>query len=205
MKKGLTEKEAEEFLEKEGFEIIKRETIKNLEEIKKAEKKINYPWVMKISSSKIMHKVKVNGVICNIDTQIKAQEAFEKLSSIENFEEAMIQETAKGEEIIMGIKKVPEFNHVIMFGKGGSKVEEDRDVSFRVLPITVKEAKEMIKEVNFYKILEEKQVNINLILKLVIKLGKLTEAYPDIIELDLNPVFANQETLKIADARIVFG
>ena len=116
----------------------------------------------------------------------------------------MIQETAMGEEIILGIKKTPEFDHVIMFGKGGTNVENEKDISFRVLPVTKKDVNEMLKEVKFYKILEEKQVDTKAIVELIIKLGTLVKKYPFLSELDLNPVFISSKGSKLVDARIVF-
>lgn len=203
MQKIFTEKEAEEFLEKQGFNLVKRANIKKIEQIGDIEKKIAYPWVMKVNSSKIAHKARLGGVILNITSQIKAQEAFEKLEKIENFEEVMIQEQISGEEIIIGLKKTPEFSQVLMFGKGGSKVEEEKDVVFRVLPVTNKELDEMIKEIHFYKILNEKQVNIKSIKELLIKTNKLAKAYPKIIELDINPALISSKEAKIVDARII--
>lgn len=203
MQKTFTEKEAEEFLEKQSFNLVKRATIKKIEQIADIEKKIIYPWVMKVNSSKIAHKAKLGGVILNITSQIKAQEAFEKLEKIENFEEVMIQEQISGEEIIVGLKKTPEFSQVLMFGKGGSKVEEEKDVVFRVLPVTNKEIESMMKEVRFYKILEEKQANLKAIKELLIQTCKLAKAYPKIIELDINPALVNSKEAKIVDARII--
>ena len=201
--KVYTEKEAEIFLEKEGFDLVKRATIKKIEQIKEIEKKIAYPWVMKASSSKIVHKASLGGVILDINSQINAQEAFERLEKINSFQEAMIQEQITGEELIIGLKKTPEFSQVLMLGKGGTKVEEEKDIVFRVLPVTAKDINEMIKEIHFYKTLEEKQANINSIKNLLLKVNNLAKKYPNISELDINPAFVNSKETKIADARII--
>lgn len=203
MQRALNEKEAEIFLEKEGFKLVKRINIKKIEEIPKVEKEIPYPWVMKVNSSKIAHKAKLGGVILNIGSQIKAQEAFEKLEKIENFEEVMIQEQISGEEIIVGIKKTPEFSQVLMFGKGGSKVEEEKDISFRVLPITNKDTNDLIKEINFYRVLQEKGCTIKEIKELILKTGNLIKKHSNITELDINPAIVNSKELKIVDARLI--
>jgi len=203
MLRTLTEKEAEEFLEQENFPVVKGKTIKKIEQIKEIQKEMPFPWVMKASSEKLVHKAKEGGVIKNINSQIEAQEAFEKLEKIENFKEVMIQETASGEEIIIGIKKTPEFDKVIMFGKGGSKVEEDKDVAFRVLPIIKEDLEELIKEPRFFKILEEKQVNISIIKKILKEIAKLSKKYPNLTELDINPLFVNSKSAIIVDARVI--
>jgi succinyl-CoA synthetase beta subunit len=203
MQKALTEKEAEDFLEKQGFSVVKRMIISKAEQLIEAEKNLPYPWVMKVSSSKIAHKAKLGGVITNITSQLKAQEAFEKLSKIEGFQEAIIQETLSGEEAIIGIKKTPEFGQVIMFGKGGSKVEEEKDVSFRVLPAANQELEELMKETHFYKKLEDKQVNLKILKKYLANTAKLAKRYPNLIELDINPLFINAQEAKAADVRII--
>ena len=155
MQKTLTEKEAEDFLEKAGFKVIKRAAITDSDQVKALTKTIDFPWAMKLGSAKVAHKAQVGGVILNIENSMAAQEAFDKLSKIDGFEEAIVQEMFSGEEAIIGIKKTPEFGHVILFGHGGINVEKEKDVSFRVLPASKKELKNMIKETKFYKTLEE--------------------------------------------------
>ena len=203
MQKTLTEKEAENFLEKEKFTVIKRATITNNEQVKTLTKTINFPWAMKLSSTKIAHKAQVGGVILNIMNSMAAQEAFDKLSKIDGFEEAIVQEMFSGEEAIIGIKKTPEFGHVILFGHGGSNVEKEKDVSFRVLPASKKELKDMIKETKFYKTLEEKDIPLDSIEKNISKIQDLVKKHPNIIELDINPLTLSKTKAKIIDARIV--
>ena len=108
-----------------------------------------------------------------------------------------------GEETIVGLKKTPEFGHAIMFGKGGSKVEEEKDVAFRILPASSKEIDEMIKDTQFHKILEERQVNMKILKRVIKQVVNLAKKYPKIIELDLNPLFVTSKEAKIADARII--
>lgn len=197
----LTEKEAEDFLEKEKFEIIPRAIIKTKEEILKV--KIKFPWAMKISSKKIVHKAKIGGIALNIINKEDALAAFEKLSKIEGFEAIIIQEMMQGEEFILGVKQTPEFGHVIMFGKGGSKVEEEKDVSFRVFPLTKKDGREMIQEIKFYKTIEQKNINKKKIIENLLKISDLIKKYPKITELDINPLIATSENAKVIDARII--
>ena len=199
----LTEKEAENFLEKENFEVIKRIFVKNKDELKNVGEKINFPWVMKVSSKKISHKKKIGGVILNIKSLDEAQIAFEKISKIENFEQVIIQSMIKGEELIIGLKKTPEFSRVIMLGAGGSNVEEKKDVSFRVCPIKESDAEEMIKELKIYGEIEKK-VNLELIRQNLLKISKLAEKNPNIQELDINPLIVNLNEAVIVDARISF-
>lgn len=203
MQKLFTEKETEDFLEKEGFSIVKRAIAKKLEDISEIQKKINFPWAMKINSGKISHKARVGGVILNIENSIKAQEDFESLSKIEDFEGAIIQEMFSGEEVIMGLKKTPEFGHVIMFGKGGANVEKEKDVSFRAIPAPKKELLSMIKDTKVYKHLEEKDFDFKIIIDLLSKVEILAKKHPNILELDINPLTISKNKAKVIDARMV--
>lgn len=204
MQKVLAEKEAENLLEKEGFEIAKRDIIQIEEELQEIEKKISFPWVMKVSSSKILHKAKLGGVITNIQSISEAKEAFKKLAEIKNFEEVIVQETISGEQLIVGLKKTPEFGIVLMFGKGGSKVEEEKDVSFRMLPASKQDIREMIKETKIGKILQEKNIKTKMLEETLHKTAKFAKENPNILELDLNPLFLSNTKAVTADARIIF-
>jgi acetyltransferase len=164
--------------------------------------KLSFPWVMKISSKKIVHKVKVGGVITNIKNLEEARVAFLKLSKIENFQEALIQEQIKGEEMILGIKHTEEFSKVIMIGKGGTNVEREKDISFRVLPIKKEEIKKMVKELKCYNELKKNGANLQEIIKIVLKLVEIAKNHPKIQELDINPLIVNKKEATIVDARI---
>lgn len=203
MQKILAEKEAEEFLEKRGFHVIERLYAKNLDEIVGISKRLNFPWAMKASSKSLVHKAKLGGVILNIKNQMEAQEAFDKLKILEGFEEALIQPMVHGEELIIGLKKTIEFGLVLMIGKGGSKVEEEKDVSFRVLPTTNKDMNEMLAEIKYFKALKEKKVNILAIKEVLKKTAELVKENPDITEMDINPLIVNSIEAIVIDARIV--
>lgn len=199
--KNLTEKEAEDLLEKHGFNVVKRIIVKNNHEISKAEQKIKFPWVMKISSKHIAHKAKIGGTILGINSLEEALRSFHKLSQIEDFEGVLIQPMILGQELILGIKKTPEFSQVIMFGKGGTDVEKEKDVSFRIVPIKAKDAKEMIRETNIYKTIKLK-INEKLLIKNLMKISELIEHNPKIIELDINPLIINEKEAVVVDARL---
>ena len=199
--KQLTEKEAEDFLEKNKFDVAKRTTASKKSELSKV--KIPFPWVMKISSKKIMHKVKVGGVILNVDSIEKAEQSFEQLSKIQFFEEVIIQEMIRGKEIVIGVKNTSEFGHTIMFGKGGSDVEKNKDVSFRIFPLEDKDITEMIKETIISKELSVKELeNVKEIIK---KIKTLIKHNKNLEELDINPLLVNEKQAITADARLIFN
>jgi len=192
----LTEKEAENLLEKEGFRVVNRQIIKNKKELNKL--KLKFPLVAKISSRHIIHKARIGGTVLNIKNIKEAEKAAEKLCKIKGCEEIMFQEMLHGQEIILGLKNTPEFKQVILAGKGGSNVEMEKDVSFRVLPIDEKDAESMLDDLKI-KVRNKKEV-----IKNIINLRKLTEKYK-IEELDINPLIITEREAVVADARIVIN
>ena len=117
----------------------------------------------------------------------------------------LVQEYIKGKEVILGLKKDDTFGYSIMLGLGGVFVEVFDDVSFRVCPVSKKDALDMIKEIKAYKVLKgirgDKPINFSLLVKNILKLNSLTKL--DINELDINPLIINQKEAKIVDARII--
>ncbi|MCK5043564.1 acetate--CoA ligase family protein [Candidatus Pacearchaeota archaeon] len=200
--KIFTEKEAEEFLEKEDFKIIQRKYITHKSEIKKIVNKIGFPIVLKVSGKKIVHKNKLGGVKTNIQNYEQALKAFNEIKKIKNFEQAIIQKQIEGEEFLLGIKKTPEFGHACAFGAGGVHTEKLKDISFRICSFNKNEAKKMIQEVKMAQNLNKK--NTNIIIKNLLKLCKLVKKYPKIKELDINPLIVTTKSAIIVDARIVW-
>ena len=191
----ILEKEAEEFLENQGFTVVKRAFVKNSYQIDAL--KLKFPWIMKVSSPKIIHKYKAGGIIMNIKNKKQAKKAFNKLKKLPGFQGTVIQEMISGQKLILGLKNTPEFRLVIMLGTGGVKVEELKDVTFRVCPINNKDANQMIQEI------KTKIKNPESVIKDLIKLSKLAQKNPNIKELDINPLIVNKKAATIVDARIL--
>jgi len=104
--------------------------------------------------------------------------------------------------------KDPHFGPVvIMFGLGGIFVEVLKDVSFRILPIEERDAREMITEIKGHEILKgargETPKDIEAIKNLLMKISQLAMENPEIKEIDLNPVFISEKSLQVIDARII--
>lgn len=204
MIKILTEKEAEDFLEKENFPVVKRKLAKNKKEILQYAKEIGFPVVLK--NPALLHKTEKNAIKVNI-TEKNIEKAYEELKKTKP-SSILIQKQIEGSEILIGLKKDPSFGHVIAFGLGGIYSEILKDVSFRICPITKKDAATMIREIRGYQLLKgargRKPVNTKLIENILIKISNLTKKYPNIKELDINPFIINKNFAKIVDARIIF-
>ena len=199
----LDESQAKNLLKKNEIPTTKFVVVNEYDELNDIN--LNYPLVMKVCSKKIMHKTDVGGVILNITNEQQLKKNFLFLK--EKFgEKILIEEMEeKGIEIIIGTTKDEFFDKVIMVGIGGIFTEIYKDVSFRKIPITRKDAEEMLEELKAYKIFEgfrgfkiDKESVINLILKVaeIVEKNKISQ-------MDLNPVFVYEKGLKVIDAKVI--
>ena len=200
---------SEELLEKEGFPIVKRYFVKSEKDALNKARALKYPLVMKVSSDKIIHKSDVNGVITNIFTDSAVKSSFRKLKSIKNAEEVMIQQSIEGHQLLIGLKKDEVFGHAIALGAGGIYTEILKDVTFRVCPVSLEDAKSMVNDLKINSILKgarnTKPIDFKALYSLIIKLSNLPKKYPKLQELDINPLFASDKKILVADARMVFA
>lgn len=214
-KRSLLETEAKELLREYGIPVPDFKLIKSEDEIAGLAKEINFPIVMKIVSPDIIHKTDAGGVKLNIKNETEARLAYrEIISQAKKYNnEARISGAIvytmvpQGTEIIMGMMKDPHFGPVIMFGLGGIFVEVLKDISFRILPIEERDAREMITEIKGYEILKgvrgEGSKDIKAIKILLMKISQLSMENPEIKEIDLNPVFVFNKGLQVVDARMI--
>ena len=107
-----------------------------------------------------------------------------------------VQTMARGREVILGVSRDPQFGPLLMFGLGGVYVEVLKDVSFRVAPITRQDAMDMIHEIRSYPLLAgvrgEKTADIQAIVECLLRLSQLVTDFPQIIELDINPLMVSE-------------
>jgi len=214
-RKALLENEAKELLQLHGAKIHKEFLANTAQEAVDLAKKITGPKVLKIVSPDILHKSDAGGVILDLETDQEIMAAFNRImKNARSFcPEADIKGILlapmahKGIEVIIGTKVDDQFGPVIMYGLGGVMVEILKDVAFRVLPVSRWGAKQMIQETQSAPILEgirgEHPYDRNALINLLLLCSELIEAYPDILEMDLNPVIVHHEGCSIADARII--
>jgi len=214
-KRSLLETEAKELLREYGIPVPDFKLIKSEEEIIGLAKEINFPIVMKIVSPDIIHKTDTGGVKINIKDEKEAKLAYQeiifktkKYNKEARIEGVIVYSIVPQEtEIIVGMMKDPHFGPVIMFGLGGIFVEVLKDISFRVLPIEERDAREMITEIRGYEILKGARGNpprdIQAIKEVLMKVSKLTTENPEINEIDLNPIFVFENGIQVVDVRMI--
>ncbi len=188
---------------------------KNAAEAAKLAGKIGFPVVLKIVSPQILHKTEAGGVIVGVKTPQEAQKGFaaivanaKKYDRKAKIEGVQVQQmVGGGHEVIIGAVTDPSFGKLVAFGMGGVLVEVLKDVTFRLAPVSREDALGMIDGIKAAEILKGVRggegVNRNALAGLIENVSKLIADFPEIAELDLNPVFASKKGAVAADVRIL--
>ncbi|MBW2969278.1 acetate--CoA ligase family protein, partial [Candidatus Woesearchaeota archaeon] len=141
-----------------------------------------------------------------VSNQEELEKEFKDLKKIKGTKSFLVQEFVKGTELIIGLKKDNSFGHALMFGIGGVMVELLKDVSFRICPINKNDAQEMIDELKAKDLLKgfrgSKEVNLNLLKNILVKVSEIPLKNSNIKELDINPLIINDKKAFVVDARL---
>lgn len=204
-------------LEAYGFPLLPWGVARDVDEAVEVAQKIGYPVALKVLSPEVIHKFDIGGVQLNLNSESDVRQAFEKiLKSVKQhipkarIEGVLVQAMAKkGREVILGMKRDPQFGPILMFGLGGIYVEVLRDVTFRLAPVRKLGAYRMVKEIRTYKLLEgvrgEPPADIDKIVECIERLSQLAVEQDIVEELDINPliVYPQGEGAAVADVRIM--
>jgi acyl-CoA synthetase (NDP forming) len=211
----LTEVESKGLLKKAGIPVVEAKLARTKREAVSLSKEAGFPVVLKISSPDVIHKSDSGGVKLGLANATQVGKAYSEIvaSVTKAFPKALIEGVSvqrmapPGVEVIVGMSKDAQFGPVLMFGLGGILVEVLKDVSFRIVPVSERDAGEMIREIKGYPVLEgyrgQKPASITALEKLIVKVSQFVEKNPQIKELDLNPVFAYHDKAVAVDARVI--
>lgn len=165
---------------------------------------LGYPVVMKVVGP--VHKSDVGGVMLNIASADVVRREFTRMIDIPDTTAVLLQPMLSGTELFAGAKKEEKFGHMVLCGLGGIFIEVLKDVSSGLAPLTSEEALGMIRGLKGYGILEgarrQEGVDEHAFADVVVRLGALVQAAPEIAELDLNPLLGNTRGVTAVDARI---
>ena len=171
--------------------------------------------VLKILSPEIVHKSDSGGVRLSLKNASEVRAAYREIiaNAQKKYPSASVrgvsvQKMAKpGTEVIIGASKDPQFGPVIMFGLGGIFVEVLKDVSFRIIPLSRRDAMEMIEEIKGYPLLKgyrgKEPVDLPALTEILLKISRVMEENPEIKELELNPILTYQRGALAVDARMI--
>ena len=206
--------ESRNILELAGVPFNKSGLATSEAEAAKMANEMGYPIVMKIVSPQIIHKTEVGGVKVNIASEDEVKSAFTEIvtnakAKVPDAEikGVMLEEMVKGTELIIGTTMDPQFGHMIMFGIGGIFVEVYKDVSFRLVPITAGDAKDMLSELKGGALLEGvrglPKADTEQLVDILMKISNLVDKHNEISEMDLNPLIISEKGIIAVDARII--
>ncbi|MDP6782613.1 MAG: acetate--CoA ligase family protein, partial [Dehalococcoidia bacterium] len=158
----LTEVEAKDWLREAGFPVVETRLARSRAGAVTLSRETGFPVVLKIASPQVIHKSDAGGVKLGLNSQSAVARAYrEIMASVADkhpdasLEGVSVQRMAPpGVEVIMGMSKDPQFGPVLMFGLGGIWVELLKDVAFRIVPLLPRDAREMIREIKGFPLLE---------------------------------------------------
>ena len=210
----LTLPESMRFLEAYKIPTVKTLVARTPEEAEKLASELGYPVVMKALSPQVSHKSTIEGVILNIWSPSETTSFFNELSSKvrsysldAEFQGVIIQPMVreKGHEVLIGAKKDPQFGSVIVFGMGGIYAESFKDVSVGFPPLNQVLARRLVEDTAVFKraLSSGQPFNLKVLEETLVKFSQLVTDFPEIKEIDINPLIVNERGAVAVDARIV--
>lgn len=213
----LTEVESKQELQAAGIAVTEARLATSANKAVEAAQEIGFPVVLKVISGDIAHKSDVGGVALNLGNASAVRSAYsEMMNSVRDtapdakVDGVSVQQMARpGTEVIIGMTTDPQFGPVMMFGLGGIFVEVLKDVAFRIVPLEPRDAKQIIREINGYLVLEgvrgQPAADLLALERMILQVSEFVSEHPEIAELDLNPVFAYPDGAVAVDARVVLA
>jgi len=213
--KAMTPADSMDLLSSAGFPVTPFRRAGSEEEAVAAARAIGFPVAVKMNSPDVTHKSDAGGVILGVADEAGVRAAFRAVRDAESRAGArpggalVCAMAAPGHEVIVGVTRDSQFGHAILFGLGGIFVEAMKDVSFRVAPLSEKDAAEMIDQIRGRRVLSglrgRPAADLPALRALLLRVSAFLAAHPDVEEMDLNPVIVHARGLLVADARVVRG
>ena len=216
-RRALSAPEAQQLCDAYGIPTPKQALAKTAAEATKIAARLGFPVVLKIVSDDILHKTEAGGVIVGLDNPIDVRRAFEQLvknakgyKKNASIQGVQVQQMLRGgQEVMVGAVTDPTFGKMIAFGLGGVLVEVMKDITFRMTPVGKREALSMLDSIGAAEVLRGvrggKGVDRASLADIISKVSKLVNDFPEISEVDLNPIFATEKGVRAVDVRIVLG
>ena len=209
--------DAKELINSYGIESTKPRLVNNVDQAAKVASEIGYPVVLKIDSPDLPHKTEFGGVVLNIENEDMLRAAYNNMLEKVNHKKPDIDingitvqnmiNTLDSVELILGIKKDPIFGTVILIGMGGTEAELIQDQRLEFPPLNESLASQMIESLKIYPLLQgyrgSAPKNIDKLIEVMIRLSYLAADYPEIEELDINPLMVTDKKVVALDARVV--
>ncbi len=201
----LSPERVEDVLSAAGFRLPPQLVVRAEGELAGACGRIGFPLVMKVIGP--LHKSDAGGVKIGLAGMGEAGKAWNDLMNLSGAEGVLIQKMIEGTEVILGAVREEGFGSLVMFGLGGIYTEVLKDVRFALAPLALEEARRMIRGIRSFPLLEglrgQAGVSVDLLAAYLVRLSLLVADFPEIAEIDLNPVKGAGEELYVVDGRIL--
>ncbi len=209
--KILSEYDAKRVIAEAGLLINREKLARSRDEALMMAGEIGYPVVLKGSSHKAAHKTELGLVKLNLGNPDQVATAYDEITAKGlTLDGVLVCEMIAGErEFVLGLTRDPQFGPCVMFGVGGIFTEAIQDVSFRIAPITERDAEEMIDEIRLSKLLGafrgKPAVDRRALVRALVGLGDLGARCDEIAEIDINPVIIRGDQPVAVDALVVLS
>lgn len=210
-RKALSEYEAKQFLAAFGVPVCREILVPDADAAAVEAVKMGFPIVLKASGEKLTHKTEAGGVVLNLKNADEVKAEGLRLLKIPGCEALSVQEMISGaRELVCGLTRDPHFGPAVMFGLGGILTEILKDTVFRIAPLTIRDAREMMSEIRASKILDafrgEAAADVDALAKILIAVGEIGLQYEAVAEIDINPLKIRPDGKPVAvDALIILA
>ncbi|MFN8585515.1 MAG: acetate--CoA ligase family protein [Dehalococcoidia bacterium] len=213
----LTEVESKELLHNAGIRVTQARLATSADEAASIAAEFGFPVVLKVVSGDIAHKSDVGGVELGLADAGAVRAAYDRIMAsakqavpTAKIDGVSVQQMATpGTEVIVGLTTDAQFGPVMMFGLGGIMVEVLKDVAFRIVPLEQRDAKQIIREIKGFPVLEgfrgKPGADLGALESMILQVSEFAASHPEVAELDLNPVFAYPDGAIAVDARVVLA
>ena len=208
--KTLSEFDSKKVLEAYFIPVTREAIAKSLTDAKRLAQEIGYPVVLKGSSSTLTHKTELDMVELNIKNEKALEDAYQSIEKRggTKIDGILVQQMIKGDrEFVAGLIRDHQIGPCVMFGLGGVLTEALQDVTFRVAPLEIEDALEMMTEIKAKKLLDsfrgKPAVNKDILANVLKSLGRIGLEIPEITEIDINPLIIKDGIPIAVDALVV--
>lgn len=213
-REALNSFETDEILQSWNINVPPSMKASTYEEGCKFAEKYGFPVVLKLVSSELLHKSDIGGVIVNIKSYDELGDAYKKIYERVDALDSKVKESVtiqiqkqvdKGVEVIVGVKKDPNFGHIMMFGAGGTLAEIIKDVNLKLAPLDHQEAQDLVKRSKVNTLLRgyrgDKPYDLDKLYALLVNVSELIINFPEFKEFEINPVIVTQDNAWAVDGK----
>jgi succinyl-CoA synthetase beta subunit len=200
---ALTEHAAKRFLAVHGIPVPREAMVAHADAAADAAVHLGFPVVLKASGIALQHKTEVGGIALNLRSAEEVRLEGRRLAALAGCDGLLVAEMVPGDrELACGLTRDPQFGSCVMFGLGGILTEVLADAVFRMAPLTRSDAGDMLHEIRAVKLLSafrgQAPADLDTLARILMALGEMGLRYPEIREIDLNPVKIRPDGMPIA-------